>query len=393
MVMIPVCFSQAGAVEPLDSTRVLGSQSCMTSGCHGGAGVDRGAYTIWKGYDPHFNSAATLTNGRSKAMARQLGIENAAESKSCTICHSPMAQVAQLATPEPETAPEGHKIDSGVSCVSCHGPADNWLLSHTRQDYPKDALAKLGMRQLGTAYQRANSCVACHQNLSDQLVGAKHPPLVFELDGQLVAEPKHWREDEGFSHVQTWLVGQAVALREMAAQAKREPGERRTAEIEAIRALLKATGAGWDDSGKDLVRAADEYAKKISSAPMSREQGRAMLTKLVANRAAFQPDAFSGVAEKYRAWSVGYYAERLALAVDRLNQSLVATGQEALIAKAPLDELFSAAKPPESFDAATANEFVKTLDRVAKSLTDANPGQKPMGNSEKEPPMDADKRR
>jgi cytochrome c551/c552 len=342
----------------------------MTSGCHGGAGVGQGAYHIWKGYDPHFNSAATLTNGRSKAMARQLGIENAAESKSCTICHSPTAQVA---TPELPKAPEGHKVDSGVSCVSCHGPAENWLLSHTRPDYPKDALAKLGMRQLGSAYQRANSCVACHQNLSDELVAAKHPPLVFELDGQLVAEPKHWREDEGFSHAKTWLVGQAVALREAAAQAKREPGDRRTAEIEAIRALLKASGAGWDDSAKDLVRAADDYAKKISGAPMSAEQGRAILSRLLVNRAAFQVDAFTAVVEKYRVWSVGYYAERLALAIDRLNQSLATSGQPAVIAKAPMDELFNSAKPPESFDAATAEEFVRKLDQVAKSFQDSGP--------------------
>jgi len=372
MVMVTMCLPRVVAGEPLTAPKMLGSDSCMTSGCHGGGGLDRGAYTIWKGYDPHFNSAATLTNGRSKAMARQLGIENAAESKSCTVCHSPMAQMIST---EPAKAPEGHKIDSGVSCASCHGPADNWLLSHTRPDYPKDALARLGMRQLGSAYQRANSCVACHQNLSDQLVAAKHPPLVFELDGQLVAEPKHWREDTGFSHIQTWLVGQAVALRETAAQARREPGERRTAEIEAIRTLLNATGAGWDDSAKDLVRAADDFAKKISSAPMGRDQGRVILLKLVSNRAAFQADAFPAVAEKYRTWSVGYYAERLTLAIDRLNQSLASSGQPALIAKAPLDELFNAAKPPESFDSAISGEFVQKLDQVARSLHDSDPGR------------------
>ena len=340
----------------------------MTSGCHGGAGPGRGAYDIWKRYDPHFDAAATLTNGRSKAMARQLGIENAAESTSCTICHSPMSQVppSRLAA-----APEGHKVDSGVSCASCHGPAENWLLSHTRPDYPKDALARLGMRQLGSAYQRANNCVACHQNLTDQLVAAKHPPLIFELDGLLVAEPKHWREEEGFSNAKTWLVGQAVALRETAAQANREPGERRTAEIEAIKALLKVTGTGWDDSRGDLVHSADEYAKRISSAPMSREQGRAMLSKLIANRTPFQADAFSAVAEKYRPWSTGYYAERVTLAIDRLNEALVASGQQGMIAKNLLKELFDAAKPPESFDPATAGEFVGKLDQLTKPQIDA----------------------
>jgi len=370
--MISVWLPQVGAGEPSDTEKVLSSDSCMTSGCHGGAGLDRGAYNIFKRFDPHSESAATLTNGRSKAMARQLGIENAAESKSCTICHSPMSLVpaARLAAP-----PEGHKVDSGVSCASCHGPAENWLLSHTRPDYPKDALARLGMRQLGSAYQRANNCVACHQNLTDQLVGAKHPPLIFELDGLLVAEPKHWREGEGFSNSRTWLVGQAVALREAAAQAGREPGKRRTAEIEAIKALLKATGTGWNDSGQDLVRSADEFAKRMSGAAMSREQSRAMLDKLIANKTPFQPDAFDAVDPDYRSWSVGYYAERLALAIDRLNQSLVASGQPVVIAKAPLDELFNAAKPPESFDAPTAAEFVQKLDRVAISLPVAEPGR------------------
>ncbi len=361
--MISVCLSRVGAGEPLDATKALGSQTCMTSGCHGGAGLDRGAYHIWKNHDPHFAAAATLTNGRSKAMARQLGIESAAKSISCTICHSPTRDALPAALAAP---PEGHKLDSGVSCASCHGPPENWLLSHTRPEYPKDALARLGMRPLASAYQRANSCVACHQNLSDELVKAKHPPLIFELDGLLVAEPKHWREDEGFSNAKTWLVGQAVALREAAAHAKREPGERRTAEIEAIRALLKATGTGWDDSGKDLVRSADDYAKRISGAPMSDAQSRAILSKLLANRTPFQSDAFGGVSREFRSWSAGYYAERLTLAMDRLNQSLVASRQQAWLAKVLLDELFDAAKPPESFDAATADEFVRKLEQLAK---------------------------
>jgi cytochrome c553 len=357
--MIAVCLPQVGAGEPSETAKVLGSDSCMTSGCHGGAGLDRGAYNIFKRFDPHAEASATLTNGRSKAMARQMGMENAAESKTCMICHSPMDLVppSRLAA-----VPEGHKIDSGVSCANCHGPAENWLLSHTRPDYPKDALARLGMRQLGSAYQRANNCVACHQNLSDQLVTAKHPPLIFELDGLLVAEPKHWREDGGFSSARTWLVGQAVALREAGAQASREPGKRRTAEIEAIKALLRATGTGWN-AGEDVVRPADEYAKRISSTPMTQEQSRAILDKLVANRTPFDPDAFGAVDPEFRFWAIGYYAERVTLAIDRLNQSLAASGQQAVNAT-DLRDLFDAAKPSESFDAATAAGFVKKLDRL-----------------------------
>ena len=358
--LISACSLRAVSGEPSDTAKVLGSGSCSTSGCHGGAGVNRGAYNIWKTLDPHFNSAATLGNGRSRVMAEQLGIGNPETSNACTACHAPMRQV----NPDILSETVGKDMNS-VSCSNCHGAETNWLLSHTRPEYPRAALAKLGMRQLGSAYQRANNCVACHQNLNDTLVGAKHPPLVFELDGLLDAEPKHWREEPGFSHAQTWLVGQAVALREAAAQAVREPGARREAEIEALKALLKTTGTNWNDPGGDLVRAADNYAKRISSEPMNPQQCRAILSRLIANREPFQIGSFGMVAEEYRMWATGYYAERLTLAIDRLNQSLIAAGENGRIANNSLDALFDAAKPPKSFDADISDFFVRKLDSLA----------------------------
>lgn len=363
--LISSCLCSIGSGEPSGSAKILGSGSCSTSGCHGGAGPNRGAYNIWKDYDPHVNAAATLENGRSRAMAREMKIEvKPSEAKSCTVCHSPTRHVSASLLAKP---PQGHGIDSGVSCVSCHGPAKDWLLSHTRPEYPRDALERLGMRQLDSPYQRANNCVACHQNLSDELVAAKHPPLIFELDGLLVAQPKHWREDGNFSHAQTWLVGQAVALREAAAQDLREPGERRKAEIEAIRALLKATGTNWDSSRTDLVRYADDYAKRISSTDIGPEETRAMLSRLIYNREPFELRAFDSVTNEYRPWAVGHYAERVALAIDRLNESLAAEGKGKIINGKLLDDLFDAAKPPKSFDAETAGSFVQKLDRLAVS--------------------------
>ncbi len=227
------------------------------------------------------------------------------------------------------------------------------------------------MRNLGSAYERANNCVACHQNLSDELVEVNHPPLVFELDGLLVAEPKHWREEEDFSHTKTWLVGQAVALREAAAQASREPGGRRDAEVRAIGALLNATGTGWDDSRRDTVRAADDFAKKISSSEMGDDRSRTILRKLLTNRAAYEEGAFGTVDEEFRSWAVGYYSERLALAIDRLNQSLAPQGAEVMVKRDFLDELFDAAAPPKGFDADSAEAFVKKLDQLATSNPEA----------------------
>ena len=362
---IPALFfaflMQVSSGEPLDTSRVIGSNSCSTSGCHGGAGLNRGSYNIWKRYDPHFQASAILSNGRSKAMARNMGIGNATTAKSCTVCHDPMLNVspAILAPSFKESGDIGK-----VSCANCHGGAENWLLSHTRSDYPKDALRQLGMRQLSTPYQRANNCVACHQTLSDELVTANHPPLIFELDGLLVAEPKHWEEEKDFSHAQTWLVGQAVALRESAAQAVREPSARRTAEIEAIKALLIATDTGWDLSEADLVSKADAFAKKISSKPIEPAQSRSILSLLTANRRPFQTGAFPKVEKAYRLWATGHYAERLALSIDRLNQSILAQGTQAPIPDAMINGLFQAAKPPKSFNADISENFVRKLDQL-----------------------------
>lgn len=293
-----------------------------------------------------------------------MGMDNATTAKSCTVCHAPMQHVSptMLVSPLKESDEMGK-----FSCANCHGGAENWLLSHTRQDYPKAALRQLGMRQLATPYQRANNCVACHQTLSDELVAAKHPPLIFELDGLLVAEPKHWKEEEHFSHTQTWLVGQAVALREAAAQAAREPSARRTAEIEAIKALLKATGTGWNFQKGDLVSEADAFAKQISSKPMGPAQSRSMLLLLAANREPFQMGAFQNVEEAHRSWAVGYYAERVALAIDRLNQAILAQGDKAPIPDAMIDTLLTV-KPPKSFDGDIdiAEDFVRKLDQLPR---------------------------
>jgi hypothetical protein len=360
IILVSVCLSAVVLADPPAGAKILGADSCSTSGCHGGAGPNRGAHTLWKTYDPHVASAATLSNGRSKAMAAQLGLEDAAQAQSCTICHAPNRGLAPSLFAE--AAKREEEIKS-VSCVNCHGSEEKWILSHTRPEYPREALERLGMRQLGSAYQRANNCVGCHQNLSDELLAAKHPPLVFELDGLLVAQPKHWREEKGFSSSQTWLVGQAVALREAAALAVREPGERRTAEIEALKELLRGCGVRFSGTGQALVGEADDYAKRVSAEPVDEGQARAILTKLVRNGEPFLAGAFGPVAADFRNWATGHYAERLALAIDRLNQSL---GKP--IPAAPINDLFDAAKPPKAFDAEVSATFARKLEVVAKSL-------------------------
>jgi len=85
-------------------------------------------------------------------------------------------------------------VSEGVSCENCHGPAENWLRAHTRSDWTHADRTFAGMRDLKNLYVRANNCVACHQTVELPLLKAGHPELIFELDGQSVSEPKHWRK-------------------------------------------------------------------------------------------------------------------------------------------------------------------------------------------------------
>src|SRR6185436_5698664 len=109
----------------------------------------------------------------------------------------------------------------GVSCESCHNASEPWLLTHTRIDVTYEQKVSAGLRDLKNLYVRANTCVACHQNIEPDLRAAGHPELAFELDGQCVSMPRHWAETNRLRGAQAWWIGQAVALREAAAQVAR----------------------------------------------------------------------------------------------------------------------------------------------------------------------------
>src|SRR5206468_4068235 len=184
--------------------------------------------------DFHTRAYAILTDARSARIAETLAIPAARESNRCTVCHSPFQSVAAA-----RLAPTAHS-DEGVSCESCHSAAESWLRGHTRKDWNYAMRVTAGIRDLKSFYVRANTCVTCHQNLDSDIVKAGHPELTFELDGQSVAEPKHWRDDDPSTGVRAWLVGQAAALREMSwALSKNEtPDAEATAKWKGLAWLL-----------------------------------------------------------------------------------------------------------------------------------------------------------
>ena len=219
--------ASAIAAEPrqvrIEGARFVGAAGCKSSSCHGGAGEKRGQYLTWLRRDIHTRGYAILTNARSERMAEALnlpqvqeGLTRAATSIRCTVCHSPLQAI-----PQARRLPTADPTES-VSCESCHGAAEPWLRGHTRTDWTYATRVGAGMRDLKSFYVRANTCVACHQNLDSDITAAGHPELIFEMDGQSVAQPKHWHDPER-SGARAWLVGQAVALREMSWRLAQNP--------------------------------------------------------------------------------------------------------------------------------------------------------------------------
>jgi hypothetical protein len=370
------CFSAAiligrcSAAETNEPARprFLGANSCASSGCHGGAGPQQNQYLIWSHRDFHFQRPyATLTTARSKQISAALQIKDATSAHECVSCHAPLRDI-------PETLRgDALRVTEGVSCESCHSPADNWLRSHTRKDYTHADRVSAGMRDLKNLYVRANTCVACHQNVSLPLVQAGHPELIFELDGQAVTEPKHWRERENWHGAQAWAVGQSAALREMLWQLDTTdiPDQKLVARTEALLWLFQKidavanavpkSGLATGETAKGKLRqahaSADILARELAEITWSKQHTQTILHALAQTGADFRQSTVSSEQHARR-------AERLVLALDRLYEPPAGSESEK-----HLKHLFALAQSIPDFKpslfAAALDEFARTVEASA----------------------------
>jgi hypothetical protein len=348
--------------------KFLGANSCASTGCHGGGGAKQNQFLTWSLKDFHSQRpTATLTTARSKQIADALEIKDPTADVRCTSCHAPLHDVPE------NLRGETFKVSEGVSCESCHGPAEKWLRAHTRPDYTRADRAAAGMRDLQNLYVRANTCVACHQNVDNAILKAGHPELIFELDGQSVAEPKHWQEATNWNGAQAWMLGQFVALREMSPQLTNEksPSEQ-----------LKErwTGLAWlvqqwmvsNTSRKDPVFAsenikgiqeASDYAARCLAQPSEQsldeipKSTREILIKLAATFPAFKETDTARAVQARR-------AERLVLALDRLVTALPELKDNAPVQSA-LNQLFTLAQSVPDFD---PKQFAAALEKFSTAL-------------------------
>ncbi len=357
-------FAQTGGSAPFNGhPPVMGSASCASSGCHGGAGEKSCQVVIWSQRDVHSRSYATLTTSRALRMAEALAIKDPAQDARCTTCHAPLQTVPA------EMRASDALVTEGVSCVSCHGMGDEWIRSHTRTDFTKADRFAAGLRDVHNLAGRAGACVACHQNIEPAIVNiGKHPALIFELDGQTQSEPKHWKEDATLNGGQAWFVGQAVALREVNWALTKPVSDptsgdlvRDAATAKALAWLLQRSGIDFaasvsGDGTAAAVASADQVAQRAAK-QWSPETTATVLRKLAATSGDFRAADATPAAQAVR-------AERLVLALDRL---LAATPQPARPAgsSAQLDKLFKLAQSQPDFVPA---DFAKELAGFAATI-------------------------
>ncbi len=371
LIYLPSVFAEE-ANSAAAAPKFLGAQSCSSSSCHGGAGEKNNQYTIWSTHDfHHARPYATLETARSERLAEVLKIGNPVQSARCTVCHAPFQTVPA------ERLGHDAKITEGVSCESCHGPAENWIRSHTRLDYTHADRVAAGMRDLKNLYVRANTCVACHQNLDPEIRAAGHPELIFEMDGQSVTMPRHWREDKpGFD---IWWTGQFVALREMGWQLSNEKSpssdlvERWDALVWLMHMGRPATTNVYSLSPDDLNRSrltADKWARRGAEVRQTAAEERAM--KTTTDELGMLSETTNSFTDNSVLLSIrARRAERLVLALDRIVISVDLTGTNSAVNES-LNKLFADAQSLPDFD---PDQFAKDLNIFHTSVAGFLPTQ------------------
>jgi hypothetical protein len=209
-----------------DPVRIMheGVASCAGSTCHGrqeatGPRVRQNEVLIWS--DPasvvgaHSRAWTVLAGARAQAIGKRLGIANVQASAECINCHG---------DPAPDRG-VGWQQSDGVGCEACHGGATRWLASHAGVKSTHAENVARGMLALENPAVRASICLDCHfgstkpgQFAFHRIMAAGHPRIAFELD-LFTALQRHHDEDADYAGrktvaggVQTWAVGQALAL-------------------------------------------------------------------------------------------------------------------------------------------------------------------------------------
>ncbi len=225
---LTVLLGSAGSAQTIpqfaDATH-LGVTSCAGSTCHGAlepfrnSNVLQNEYVTWSQKDKHSKAYKVLFDERSVRIAKNLGLPNAHTADMCLNCHAN--------NPAQNHRGRQFQVSDGVGCEACHGGASGWLGTHISGVSHQDNVAA-GLYPTDQPLARAKLCVSCHVGsaankfVTHRIMGAGHPRISFELDTFTAIQPAHFVVDKDYvarkaapNGVQTWAIGQAVALGEL----------------------------------------------------------------------------------------------------------------------------------------------------------------------------------
>ncbi|UCB52771.1 MAG: cytochrome C554 [Candidatus Zixiibacteriota bacterium] len=184
----PKVVAKSTASEKADTTKAkehayVGVGKC---GCHKmktwGNILEKWAAT------KHAGAYTRLAGEKAKAVAKDLKIENPQKSDKCLVCHVTGHEASA------KLKGEKYSVEEGVTCEACHGPAGDYLKSHSKKDNAKQAAAD------GLMKPAEEGCVKCHNEKSPTYKEFKfkeaiklvehHKPTKEELEKAKKAEGK-----------------------------------------------------------------------------------------------------------------------------------------------------------------------------------------------------------
>jgi hypothetical protein len=237
LVVLPACgFAQDAEIAHL----YIPTNNCQR--CHEVPGVrdasagitDRvrmSEWMIWQQQDKHASAYQVLLEPRSQRIGKLLGKDVLDAGAGCIQCHTSNAVIEQW-SPACYVNGENPYIAEGVSCQTCHGPAELWEAEHIKPGWRQKSLqekAAFGFKVMENPIERADMCTSCHVGsaelgrvITHEMYAAGHPMLSgFEMEAFADKMPRHWRythEKPGappfnYERTRAVLVGSIVALR------------------------------------------------------------------------------------------------------------------------------------------------------------------------------------
>jgi hypothetical protein len=220
------------ATQPGESAKpvklYIGNSTCGGAACHGSAkpaaqGEEKldGFSTCfarhnelhqWEALDKHRIATRVLTGPLGKQIAGRMGIKgdltdphSNQQWRQCLSCHGVVIDDEKWV--DPDTFSPKDRVDSGVSCLVCHGPYADWVNEHSKRVLNRwktfrreEKEEKFGLRDLWDPVKRASLCCSCHVGaategkvVTHEMYAAGHPPLPgFEMVTFSDAMPRHW---------------------------------------------------------------------------------------------------------------------------------------------------------------------------------------------------------